>query len=501
MFYNKLNVLLCMIYMFTPVVSQLEQCYADYELFEDLRNIRFASMNYSPVMFSTEMPTKEHMRINSIDAVYRSDTTVALRLMLKDMAQQNKSFFVGLVIKKFEEDGRDDSKQVAENEVTLAKKLSKNQPLAFPRFLSCAYEGSGRLYMLMEILDPSLGSDEFMVSKHGTKIREYLINLLLMSKSLLALHLEGYAHNNINPNNFAFTGKETKTIKLFDFGRTGVPDEDASALFNSDDFKNNLLFVDPVIFETEKTSRWNDTYSLGMTMFYILYVRVEPVTNKQGKFIKTNRDLGFQVPDPLIITNSDYRDNYYLGKDKAIQDRIAENKENCHTKHGGEACSENDLLNDTISQLLKPNLNERLRLDHAVNKLEEFFRELDSSSIYLSENVDALYTAMYSNKYYEKERYTYQPEMEPWTYKQHVIENNKPEPTVSALDKLSGIFSFRAKKKEAEPVVLEPEPVDNIEVVLPATSKEYLSSVLGADYAGFTSPYLTEINLRRKIIL
>ena len=499
MIYNKLNILLCMIYMFTPVVSQLEKCYADYELFDDLRNFNFASANYMSYMFSAEFPTKSHMITNSMDAIYRSDTTVAIRFQLKDKAQKNKNFFVALVIKKFNEDGRDDSKQVAENEVTLAERLSKQHPLAFPRFISCAYRGAGRLFMLMEILKPDLGSDRYLSEKKGTKIREYLAQLLFMSRSLLALHLSGYAHNNINPSNFAFTGgEEAQVIKLFDLGRAGLPDEDASALFNSDEFRNNLLYVDPVIFESGKTSRWNDTYSLGMTMFYILYVHVEPV-HKNKKLIGTNRNLGFEAPNPKIITDAGYRDRYYSAKDAKIQEMISANKEKCHDQHGAEACSENDLLNDTILQLLKPNLNERLRLDHAVVKLEEFLRGVEPNSIYLPENVDTLYTTMYSNKYYERERYNYQPEMEPWTYTQHVIENNKPEPTVSKMGQMMSFLNMGAKEKE--PVVLEPEPVDNIEVRLPDESKTYLISALGADYVGFTSSYLTPISLRRKLIL
>ena len=355
---------LCIIYLLAPAQAQLSICREPLDLFK-FKNFELKDEFDFDFFLENEFPKVDQVKIR-YDVIGHGGFGVVIRLTLIDK-ERGGDFDVALKILKYTEA----QMERVDKEIQIYKEMSWKHPLSAPIFLECAHDARKQVvFIITEKIDYSLDSSTFKERPDMTPLL-YLKILLMMSRTLLDLHLMGYVHCDIKPDNYLMRVDEPFIVKLIDFGMMIVP--------GTRFMGGTYSFKDPMNFNTKIVTRKNDIYSLGMSFLAIvntpIFVKVKVKKVAVLKKIET-RNAFFEDRRTTLINFFRTRELYYSRNNVKYNDVFS-------------------LMNELTKQMTTNTFEGRIELLEVTQRLEGVLRKYEPDSIYLEKNLHALFKQVY----------------------------------------------------------------------------------------------------------
>ena len=264
-------------------------------------------------------------------------------------------------------------------ELQVLQDIAPKYPTYMPKFYDCAYyenEDYKTVFILTEKLGYDLDSRKYkqLTENDLVKMTEHF---LMMAIALKNLHMEGYGHFDIKPNNYMLLEATTPLIKLIDFGMATPPG--VSIRFGSPQYMDPNFEV-----SGHTTTRKSDVYSLGVTYFELL-IGMGPISLPDGK-LKGDAFLNFYRNRPEKAL-------------KAVQNLMKIYK----LQNRNNDASLVESLGEIILNMIQAVMKNRKSLTQVIEALDAIVRANNPNSLYLEENERQLYMNMYGFNSLERE--------------------------------------------------------------------------------------------------
>ena len=369
----KLNTIICIVYLFFLTNSQLSGCRGPQDLFK-FQNFELQNEFDISFFLQDEYPDRRTIK-NMFTVLGEGGFGSVIKVTLIDKAQDTP-FDVALKVLKYKEN------QISrvDREIEVYKEMSIKHPLSAPIFFDCAHDAEKKVvFIITENLNGSMNSDEYVRLK-STHIN-HIQHLLLMARTLLDLHLMGYAHCDIKPDNFMFLKSNPIIIKLIDYGMPQEP----GVVFGG----GTLSFRDPMSFDTRIVSRKRDIYALGLTFFLVIHTQY-------FKHIKVSKKAEIETPEARSV--------FYAKRDAYLKEYFKTREPHLNTL---EPLLRDAYLtiNELIGKMVTNTYDDRIGLDEVIRILEEMLERLEPDSIYLGKNIDRLFHSVYPDSTFDYNRF------------------------------------------------------------------------------------------------